>query len=142
MFKIIEPESLKNEGLDKKPPYYQSMANNPLQDRLGSKTTYSGFLKIVGSQDLTVTVPVGQTMPTTSPHGVISSIPFVFLYLKVAGYYTRVGFRTGSQTDPNAVISGIGNAVIDDKNFSFSITNFSAVDEVFYLRAIIFEINE
>lgn len=141
MITKIEPQSINETGLNQVPDYYQSMANNPLKDRLGSKTTYSGYMKVVGQKEFIVTVPATGTITTTTAHNILSSIPFVFLYLKVTDYYTRVGFRTSKQSDPLSEISGIGNAVIDDKNYSFSITNFGASDRVYYLKALIFEIN-
>lgn len=141
MFKKIEPQSVKEASLGNNPDFYQSMANNALKDRLGSGTTYSGFMKIVGQKEFTITVGAESTVTTTTSHGVSSSIPFVFLYLKVAGYYTRVGFRTTTQSDPLSKISGIGNAVIDNRNYSFSITNFALTEQVYYLKALIFEVN-
>jgi hypothetical protein len=140
MIKEIEPESFASSSNNQRPRFYQSMGGNALQDRLGSKNTYSGFMKVVGEQNMAVTVLAGETTTTTLAHGVKTSIPFVFLYLKTNGYFTRVGFRTAEQTITNWIISGIGNAVIDSKNFSFSITNFDSVDKVYDLKAIIFEV--
>lgn len=140
MITKIEPQSVNEAGLNQVPDYYQSMANNALKDRLGSKTTYSGYLKVVGQQDFSVTVLATETKVTTSPHGISSSIPFVFLYVKSGGYYSRLGF---ADSDGSGIkYEGMTNATVDSKNFSFTIENYSDVnDKVYLIKALIFEVN-
>ena len=135
MMTQIEPETITESGSGQKPSYYQSMAGNALQDRLGSKTTYSGYMKVVNQLDITVTGTDGSQVTTEILHGVSSSIPFVFLYLKKDGYYTRMGF---SDNTGNGRVEGYSNASIDDKYLSFTISN--SQDQVYLVRAIIFEV--
>jgi len=133
---IIEPETIAISRKNKKPVFYQSMAGNALQDRLGSKNTYSGFMKIVQVQDLTIYAPSGRITTTVTAHRVVGSIPFVFLYLKKAGFYNRAGF-----VDNSGFVTAIFNPVVDDKNYTVYIYNEDPVnDQTLNFRAVIFEV--
>lgn len=139
MITKIDALSVQNSNLNTTPPFYESMANNPLKDRLGSKTTYSGYLKVVGEQNFSILVAGGSSVVTVSPHGISSSIPFVFLYIKSGDYYSRLGF---ADTDEfGAKWEGMTNATVDDKNFSFTIENYAMAEKTYLIKALIFEVN-
>lgn len=140
MNEIIEPETILEADLDIKPDFYRAISGTALAGRLGSKSTYSGYMKVVGQQDFTVSVDAGTTLVTTSAHKVASSIPFVFLYLKNEGYYTRIGFRSMGDSTVNSLSSEVDNVIVDSQNLSFSISNLDSVAQVYVLKALIFEV--